>query len=316
LKKSGQDKIQIIVVDNASTDNSVEVLKIKYPDITLLECKKNYGYAEGCNKGADIAEGDYLIFLNNDTIHDKNWIKNLVNIIEENPNFSSVQPKIKNYINKESFDYAGGCGGELDIFCYPFTRGRIFNTLEKDFGQYDNTKKIFWASGTAFITRKSIFKEVNGFDRVFFAHMEEIDYHWKCHLIGYDVGFTPNSVIYHKGGQTLNYSSSLKTYLNHRNSILLMSNYSIFTFMLLIIPKLFLELISSFYELFLGRYKHSFAIIKSLLWIFLHPNIVFKRIINISKLRKINDFKMMKYFYCGSVVIRYFIFRKKKYSSL
>jgi len=151
---------------------------------------------------------------------------------------------------------------------------------------------------------------------MFFAHMEEIDYHWKCHLLGFDVGFTPDSVVYHKGAQTLNYGSSLKTYLNHRNSILLMSNFSFYFFMLLIIPKLILELISVFYELFLGRFKHSFAILKSLFWIFFHPKLMIERIIQNSKLRKINDFKMMKYFYRGSIVIRYFIFFKKKYSSL
>ncbi len=254
--------------------------------------------------------------MNNDTTQDSNWIKYLIDKMESNPKFASVQPKIRNYYNKNQFDYAGGCGGELDVFCYPFTRGRIFNTIEDDKGQYDYTKKIFWASGTSFITKKSIFKKVNGFDKIFFAHMEEIDYHWKCHLLGYDVGFVPESIIYHKGGQTLNYESSFKTYLNHRNSMLLLSNYSIPMIVVLLLPRLILELISLFYELFSGRIKHSYAILKSLGWLILHPNVMIKRIIHTMRLRKINDLRMLKYFYKNSIVLNYFILNKKKYSSL
>ena len=236
--------------------------------------------------------------------------------MESDPTISSVQPKIKNFYNKNKFDYAGGCGGELDIFCYPFVRGRIFNTIEIDQHQYDDANKIFWASGTAFMTKKSIFDQVNGFDKVLFAHMEEIDYHWKCHLMGYDVISVPESIVYHKGGKTLDYHSPFKTYLNHRNSLLLLTNFSIPLMCLLVMPRLFLELVSIIYELCLGRINHSLAILRSLGWFLFHPHIVLKRIIFIMKTRKINDLKMIKYFYKGSIVLSYFLFKKKTFSSL
>ena len=237
--------------------------------------------------------------------------------MDSNPNLSSVQPKIKNYFKRENFDYAGGCGGELDILCYPFTRGRIFNTIEKDQGQYNQSINIFWASGTAFMTKKSIFNEIQGFDKVLFAHMEEIDYHWKCHLMGYDVASVSDSVVFHKGGKTLDYHSPFKTYLNHRNSfLLLLTNFSIPFALLLSIPRLFLELVSMIYELCLGRVSHSFSIFKSLIWLIFNPHIIIKRIIYNNRIRKINDFKMIKYFYKGSIVLKYFLFNKQTYSSL
>ena len=241
----------------------------------------------------------------------------MIKEIESNSNLSSVQPKIKNYFKREKFDYAGGCGGELDILCYPFVRGRIFNTVEIDRGQYNQSKNIFWASGTAFMTKKSIFMDLNGFDEVLFAHMEEIDYHWKCHLMGYDVASVPESVVFHKGGETLDYQSPFKTYLNHRNSLLLLlTNFSIPFALLLAIPRLFLELVSMIYELYLGRISHSFSILKSMIWLIFHPHIIIKRIIFNKQIRKISDFKMINYFYKGSIVLNYFLFKKKTYNSL
>ena len=138
--------------------------------------------------------------------------------IQSDNKIASVQPKILNYFESDKFDYAGACGGHIDVFGYPFSRGRIFDTIENDNGQYENSEQIFWASGTAFITRKSLFEKVGGFDETLFAHMEEIDYHWKCHLMGYDVWVEPQSSIQHQGGATLSYGSPEKTYLNHRNS--------------------------------------------------------------------------------------------------
>ena len=131
--------------------------------------------------------------------------------LESNNRISSVKPKIKNYKMQDYFDYAGGCGGFMDKYCFPFVRGRIFNTIEKDEGQYDNACHIFWASGTAFLTRKKIYTQISGFDETFFAHMEEIDYHWKCQLLGYEVWVEPRSVVYHYGGSTLPASSPQKT---------------------------------------------------------------------------------------------------------
>ena len=169
----------------------------------------------------------------------------MLQVLKSNPEVSAAQPKIKNYYDRKKFDYAGGCGGEMDILGFPYTRGRIFNTIETDTGQYDSTQEIFWASGTAFMTRKSIFFKACRFDDTLFAHMEEIDYHWKCHLMGYKVMSAPESVIYHMGGKTLDYQSPYKTYLNHRNSfLLLLTNYSIPMAAYLFFPRLVLEIFS------------------------------------------------------------------------
>ena len=189
---------EIIIVDNHSSDNSIKKIKNKFPNAQIIYSKTNRGYAGGCNLGAKHANGNYLFFLNNDTIITENSIELLLNEIHNNANISSVQPKIKSYHNKELFDYAGACGGYIDYLVYPFSRGRIFNTIEKDMGQYEKKKKIFWASGTAFLTRQEIFKSIGGFDESLFAHMEEIDYHWKCLLYKYDIYIIPKSIIYHK----------------------------------------------------------------------------------------------------------------------
>ncbi len=317
LKKSTWKNLEIIVVDNASTDESVSVIQKKYPDVKLVECVKNLGYAGGCNAGSSFAFGEYIIFLNNDTIQESDWIEPLVEKLQSNEKISSVQPKIKNYYEREKFDYAGGCGGEMDIFGFPFAQGRIFNTVEEDTGQYDTPKNIFWASGTAFMTRKSIFFDACRFDDDLFAHMEEIDYHWKCHLMGYSVMSVPNSVVYHMGGKTLKYQSPQKTYLNHRNSfLLLLTNYSIPLAAYLFLPRLFLEILSGVNELITGRFSHFNAIMKSLVWLIFHPHIIIKRIRVTRHIRKLKDRDLINLFYPGSIVWSYFILKRQTFISL
>ena len=160
LYQSSYKKFEIIIVDNASSDKSVEEIQSFYKDIKIIKSLKNLGYAGGCNLGAKNANGKYLLFLNNDTILDIDCVKFLIPRLESNSKIASVQPKIKNLKNKSYFDYAGASGGFMDYLVFPFTRGRIFNTIEKDNGQYDNACRIFWASGTAFLTRKTIFSQL------------------------------------------------------------------------------------------------------------------------------------------------------------
>ena len=317
LEKVTYDDYEIIIINNHSTDQSIHHIQTKFNEIQIIDLSQNKGYAGGCNAGAKEASGEYLVFLNNDTIHNADWIEPLVEYMDANNNIASCQPKIMNYFNQDNFDYAGASGGFLDVLSFPFCRGRILFDIEKDDKQYDTIRNIFWASGTAFITRKDIFLNIGGFDETMFAHMEEIDYHWKCHLMGYDVASVPDSVVFHKGGRTLDYYSPFKTYLNHRNSfLLLLTNFSIPFALLFSIPRLFLELVSVIYELCLGRVYHSFSILKSLIWLILNPHVIIKRIICNNRIRKINDFKMIKYFYKGSIVLKYFLFKKKTYSSL
>ena len=318
LYKSNLYDSEIIIVDNNTTDGSIDKIQENYPNIIVCSPGENKGYAGGCNYGAKYANGKFLIFLNNDTVVDVNWLTHLLKTISNDSNISSAQPKIINQINNKQFDYAGGSGGFMDKYCYPFARGRIFNTIEDDTGQYNNDIKIFWASGTCFITNKDIFQNIGGFDETLFAHMEEIDYHWKCQLNGYSVVVSPKSTIYHLGGATLSYHTAYKTYLNHRNSLLLLlTNYNIMNTMKFLIPRLIMECISLIKDIISLKLWHALAQIKSLLWIILHPHTIYKRRQHIKKIRKKTDQDLLgDIIYNKSIVIEYFIKNKKQYSNL
>ena len=318
LHKATYNNYQIIVVDNNSTDNSVEEVKKSFPAIKILKSKKNLGYAGGCNIGAEVAKSDYLLFLNNDTVHNHDFIEPLVKLLDDNPSIASVQPKIMN-MDKKHFDYAGASGGYIDYLVFPYSRGRIFNSIEQDHNQYNDKKEIFWASGACFLTRKSIFDSLGGFDEKLFAHMEEIDFHWKIHMINMSVYVEPKSIIYHKGGATLNYKSSQKLYLNHRNSlILLLTNYSLSLSLYLFPIKIILEIISSIKELLCFRLINFFNHYKAILWIIFNFNFLVKRRKKNKMIRKISDKILFEkdLILSRSIVYLYFILRIKKYSDL
>ena len=313
LNNCSYPNLEIIVVDNASPDDSVYFIKSNFQNVILIQSEYNRGFAGGCNFGAQHAKGKYLLILNNDTIHDPDWIDLLVKMMESNPKISSVQPKIKNYDNRDYFDYAGACGGFMDKYCFPFARGRIFSTVEKDEGQYDESIKIFWASGTAFLTRKNVFDKVGGFDEILFAHMEEIDYHWKTQMLGNEIWVEPASVIYHKGAVTLPVSAPQKTYLNYRNSlILLLTNYPKMTPIRLLFPRLFLEFISLLKEVITFNWGHAFAILRSWMWILSHLSLLKKR----RDILKSDNIKIPILIFQKSIVVKYFIDRKIKFIEL
>ena len=316
IKHTQNIRYEIIIVDNNSTDGSIDAIKQNFSDIKIVQSNINRGYAGGCNLGAENAKGECLLFLNNDTKITNGAIELLVDAMKIDENISSVQPKIKNYYNKNLFDYAGACGGYIDYLGYPFSRGRIFNTIEEDLGQYDSKKKIFWASGTAFITRKDIFIKMNGFDETLFAHMEEIDYHWKCLLNGYDIYVEPKSVVYHKGGQTLPYDSYKKIYLNHRNSmILFLTNHQNLSFKI-ILKRFALNDIAALYYLCTGKFKGFGAVCMANLWMFFNIRYLLKRRRKIKKMipsnAKIKNDLMLPY----SIVKKYFFQKTKKYQDL
>lgn len=307
---------EIIVVNNNCPDNSIKFIKNTFSDIIIVDSNKNRGYAGGCNLGAKYANGKFLFFLNNDTIITEKCINTLVEYIKKNNQISSVQPKIKNYYNKNNFDYAGASGGYIDYLGYPFTRGRIFNTIEKDVGQYDKEEKIFWASGTGFITKKTIFNQMQGFDESLFAHMEEIDYHWKCILNGYEVYVQPKSIIYHKGGQTLPYGSYKKIYLNHKNSIILFLTNNLKISLFNLCKRLILEKMAILFYLIKLDLKGAVAVLNANLWILLNIRYILLR-------RKENKLLIKNYHHISekllkpySIIKKYFYQRKTKFSQL
>lgn len=213
---------EVCVVDNASTDASREVVGKEFPSVRLIELEENFGFAEGYNRALQQVEAEYVVLLNSDVEVTSHWLEPLCAYMDVHPEVAACQPKLLSQREKVYFEYAGAAGGYLDRYGYPFCRGRIFNTVEKDEGQYDTAVPVFWASGAAFLVRLVDYREVGGLDARFFAHMEEIDLCWRFRSRGRGVACVPQSVVYHVGAATLQKENPRKTYLNFRNNLLML----------------------------------------------------------------------------------------------
>ncbi len=216
---SSNNNFETIVIDNASTDNSVDLLEEWFPEISVISLNKNYGFAEGYNRGLKDVQSEYIALLNSDVEVEKGWLDPLVKFLGEHKDVGAVMPKILSCEDKTSFEYAGACGGYMDMLAYPFCRGRIFDDVENDSNQYDEPASVAWVSGAAFVIRRKLFEELGGFDGSYFAHQEEIDLCWKIRRAGFKLFVLPQSKVYHVGGGTLNYGSTRKLFLNFRNSL-------------------------------------------------------------------------------------------------
>lgn len=214
---------QLIVADNASTDDSVSFLENHFPQVQILQLSENFGFAGGYNKALQSVEADYYLLLNSDVEVTPNWLQPMIDILQQQPHFVACQPKILAYKTKSLFEYAGAGGGWLDALGYPFARGRIFDICEMDKGQYNETGEVFWASGAAMLIKGEAFKSVGGFDEYFFAHQEEIDLCWRLQLNGAKIFCCPQAVVYHVGGGTLPKGNSKKTFLNFRNNLIMLA---------------------------------------------------------------------------------------------
>jgi GT2 family glycosyltransferase len=212
-------QVRIVVADNGSTDDSIAFIEQTYPTIDIIRLDKNYGFAEGYNRALEQVEAEFFILLNSDVEVTAGWVEPLVATLTNHRTVVAVAPKLRSYGHREYFEYAGAAGGYIDILGYPFCRGRILSSLEKDCGQYDTAQEVFWASGAAFCCRADVFRTLGGFDADFFAHMEEIDLCWRMQLAGYKVMVEPHSVVYHLGGGTMPNESPRKLYLNYRNNL-------------------------------------------------------------------------------------------------
>lgn len=214
-----KDEAEVIVADNASTDDSVEWLKSHYPDVRLIQLDKNYGFADGYNKSLAEVDCTYYVLLNSDVEVTPHWLAPLVEQMDAHPEIAACQPKILSELHKQSFEYAGAAGGYIDRFGYPFCRGRVFDTVEEDEGQYDTPQEVLWASGCCLLIRSDDYWGADGLDGRFFAHNEEIDLCWRLHQSGRKIYCFPQSVVYHVGGGTLPKSNPRKTFLNFRNNL-------------------------------------------------------------------------------------------------
>lgn len=212
----------VYVADNGSTDHSLRLLADSFPSVRTIAFSQNYGFADGYNKAFEPIEAEYAILLNSDVEVTPGWLHPLVQYMDAHPQVAACQPKLMDYHQKDAFEYAGAMGGFIDCYGYPYCRGRIFDTVEKDHGQYDADVPLLWATGACLMVRLAVYKEVGGLDGRFFAHMEEIDLCWRLRCRGYEVRSVASSVVYHVGGATLNAGHPRKTFLNFRNNLLML----------------------------------------------------------------------------------------------
>jgi len=256
--------VQLIVADNASTDDSVAFLKANYPQIEIIQNTSNGGFAKGYNDALKQVDAEYYVLLNSDVEVTPGWIDPLIKLMDSDENIAACQPKIKSYHQKNYFEYAGAAGGFIDKYGYPFCRGRILNNVEEDKGQYDDDREIFWATGACLFIRANCFHQLNGFDEDFFAHMEEIDLCWRLKNVGYKIMFCSGSTVYHVGGGTLNKLSPQKTFLNFRNNlILLFKNHASQYFVIKLFIRFVLDGIAGVKFLLSGEMGHFLAVIKA-----------------------------------------------------
>lgn len=214
--------VEIVVADNASTDGSLELITNKFPMVRVIQLEENYGFAGGYNKALAQIESEYYVLLNSDVEVTENWLDVLIEYMDQNPDVMACQPKIRSFAKRNYFEHAGAAGGYIDFLGFPFCRGRIFNVVEEDKGQYDEITDVFWATGACLMIRSEMYRKIGGLDDVFFAHMEEIDLCWRINARGYRITCNPQSMVYHVGGGTLNAEHPHKTYLNFRNNLLML----------------------------------------------------------------------------------------------
>ena len=298
----------IYVADNASTDTSVQVIKTQFPNVKIIQNDGNYGFAKGYNIALKHVEEEYYALVNSDIEVTENWLTPILSIFETDENSAIIQPKILDFKNKEKFEYAGAAGGFIDKYGYPFCRGRLFETIEKDNHQFDDERQIFWASGACFFIRKEVYRKLNGFDDDFFAHQEEIDLCWRAFNLGFTAKYTSKSVVYHVGGATLDQSNPKKTYLNFRNSLLmLLKNLPTRKLVPIIFMRLCLDGIAGIKFIFDGNFNHFLALFKA--------HCAFYTLIY-RNLKKRSTIQNTNYFYTKSIVYHYFIKKHKKFEAI
>lgn len=258
------DEAQIYVIDNNSTDDSVNFVEKHFPTVKIIQNSINTGFAGGYNEGLKHISEEIYCLLNSDVEVTKNWLKPILELFEKNKEIAAIQPKIRSFENDKFFEFAGAGGGLIDNLGYPYCRGRIFEKLEQDQGQYDDETEIFWASGCALFIRKEDYWNINGFDERFFAHQEEIDLCWRLKNTGRKIFYCGKSTVFHVGGGTLNKQSPQKTYLNIRNNLsMLLKNLPKSTLFWLIPFRLILDGIAGIYFGFKDGFPHLWAVVRA-----------------------------------------------------
>lgn len=303
------NEAEVYVADNASTDDSIAFIKQHFSSVKIVQNTQNGGYAKGYNDALKHINADIYCLVNSDIEVTKNWLTPILNVFKKEANTAIIQPKIMDFKNKTTFEYAGAGGGFIDAFGYPYCRGRVFNDLEVDNGQFNDTIDIFWASGACFFIRAEVFHQLHGFDEDFFAHQEEIDLCWRAKNSGHTIKHVGASTVYHVGGATLNTLNPKKTFLNFRNSLLsLVKNLPSAKLFPIIFSRLVLDGLAGIKFLFEGKPTHMFAIIKAHFSFYAH-------LLKFVKKRK-DTTNNVNYYKHTSVVWQYYVKGRKLFSEL
>ncbi|MEP1094870.1 MAG: glycosyltransferase family 2 protein [Cyclobacteriaceae bacterium] len=299
--------VELIVADNASTDDSLELLKTGFPSVRRIEMGKNSGFAGGYNLALQEVKADYFVLLNSDVEVSKGWLTPMIDFLDKNSLYAACQPKILDFNKQDHFEYAGASGGFLDRYGFPFCRGRIFDKVELDQGQYNSPIDISWASGACMMVRSNVFFQVGAFDEDFFAHMEEIDLCWRMQREGYSIKSIPTSAVYHVGGGTLSKSSPFKTYLNFRNGLnLLVKNMPISSLIWKFPIRVLLDWVAALKFLLEGGVQHALAVFKA------HAKVAISIFSTMRKRNKPSKDITKQY----SIVFRYFVRKQNRFSDL
>lgn len=300
----------LFVADNKSSDDSIVFLKESYPNIPIIINEDNGGYSKGYNEALSQIDAQYYVLLNSDIEVSPNWIEPIIELMDKDAKIAACQPKILAFHEKDEFEYAGAGGGYIDKYAYPFCRGRLFQDLEKDHGQYDDIKEVFWASGACMFVRSEVYHQLGGLDNDFFAHMEEIDFCWRAKNQGYKIYYHPQSVVFHVGGGTLHKSNPRKTYLNFRNNFfLLFKNIESKRMFPVFFWRLVLDGVAALKFLIDGSYKDSIAVIKAHFSFYYHIPMLYKK-------RKALKQNSVSKVYQRNIVYEHFVNKIRKFDSL
>lgn len=300
---------EVYVADNASTDTSIAFLKENYPTVKIIQNDTNGGFAKGYNDALKQVEADIFCLLNSDVEVTENWLDPIIEAFNQIPNASVIQPKVLDLLKQDHFEYAGAAGGYIDQLGYPFCRGRIFQHLEKDLGQYNDTKEIFWATGACMFVKRAVFESLGGFDTDYFAHQEEVDFCWRAKNKGHKIYYVGASEVYHLGGSTLSNMNPKKTYLNFRNSLFsITKNLPKRKAFTIIFIRLLLDGIAAIRFIFQFRFKHCFAILRA------HISF-YRQFPKMMKKREKKDFTK-KYYSTTSIVWSYFVHGVEEFNIL
>lgn len=305
---------EIIVADNGSTDESLSLIKEKFPQVTILDLKENYGFAQGYNEALKHMDADYYVILNSDVEVTEGWLEAPVRLMEADKTIAAVQPKILSYHQKTHFEYAGAAGGFIDRYGYPFCRGRIFDQVEEDKGQYDSQTDIFWATGACMFIRADLFHEAEGFDAQFWAHMEEIDLCWRLKNRGYRIVYTPESKVYHLGGGSLAYDNPRKLFLNFRNNLwLLYKNLPTNQLFSILFIRMILDGVAALKLIGELNFNGIKSVLKAHWHFYKSLNELHRRRMSVLRNKEFNKPKEMLH---KSIVFQFYVRKKKRFSDI